>query len=141
MHFPAGVVANSANGTRPGTFGWLTWTGEPSEPALMKSLMPPGDSASYINPDNAADHLVSIGDWVPGRPGVANSAAVRAALDRLKTQDITVPVWDAAEDQGANSRYHVSNFARLSASVHYAIGGRRSGVRNRSGEDRGGKAP
>ncbi len=72
------IIPNISNGTQPGNFGWLSWTGNPSEPALVASLTPPGNSDTYVNPDNPNDHLVSVGDDVPGKPGVSNSSAVRA---------------------------------------------------------------
>lgn len=108
---PGQVVENIFNGQGPGQFGWLTWTGEQGVPSLVESLTPPGTSHLYVNPNNPADHSVSIGDWVGGRPGVANSAGVRAALDNLMTQDIIVPVWDAATGSGSNARYRVANYA------------------------------
>jgi hypothetical protein len=108
-----GVIPDVYNGSQPGNFGWLTWAGSPSVPTLVTSLTPPGNSATYVNPSNAADHVVSIGDWVQGKPGVSNSSQVRAALDRLKTLDITVPVWDTAAGQGNNSTYRVAAFARV----------------------------
>ena len=80
------------DGTQPGNFGWLTWTGNPSAPTLAKSLTPPGDSVTYINPLHPADHVVSVGDGVSGAPGTKNSQAVRTALTGLKTNTITVPV-------------------------------------------------
>jgi RHS repeat-associated protein/uncharacterized repeat protein (TIGR01451 family) len=107
------TIADIANGTQPGSFGWLSWRGSPSEPTLVASLTPPGDSNTYTNPDAAGDHVVSIGDWVLAKPGVSDSKKVRNALDRLKTLDITVPVWDAATNNGVNSRYRVASFARV----------------------------
>src|SRR4051794_1306194 len=56
------VIPDILNGMQPGNFGWLTWAGSPSEPTLVKSLTPPGDSNTYINVDNLADHVVSVGD-------------------------------------------------------------------------------
>jgi hypothetical protein len=108
-----GTIADLYNGAGPGNFGWLTWTGNPSEPTLITSLTPPGDSDTYRNPDNPADGIVSIGDWVSGRPGVSNGSKVRAALDVLLTLDITVPVWDLTRGQGGNSQYRVSSFAQV----------------------------
>jgi hypothetical protein len=32
------------NGSQPGNFGWLSWTGDPGEPTLFESLIEPGDS-------------------------------------------------------------------------------------------------
>ncbi len=101
------------NGTGQGNFGWLSWTGANGEPVLVQSLTPPGNSQTYINPNDSADHLLSINDWVYGRPGVANSKGVRDALDLLKTLIITVPVWDMATGQGNNTQYHVAGCARI----------------------------
>jgi uncharacterized membrane protein len=101
------------NGTGPGNFGWLSWTGANGEPALVNSLTPPGDSGTYLNPNNPNDHTLSINDWVYGRPGVANSKGVRDALDVLKSVTITVPVWDTAAGQGSNTKYHIVGFARI----------------------------
>ena len=39
-----GTISNIYDGSAPGNFGWLTWTGDPSVPALVRSLTPPGDS-------------------------------------------------------------------------------------------------
>lgn len=101
------------NGDGPGNFGWLSWTGGPSVPTLVQSLTPPGDSNTYVNPDNPDDHALSVGDWVHGKPGVSNSRLVRDALDNLKGVVITVPVWDEATGHGTNLKYHVVGFARI----------------------------
>jgi len=107
------VVTDIFNGGQAGNFGWLTWAGSPSVPTLVNSLTPPGDSYTYVNPNNPSDHVVSVGDWVQGKPGVSNSSQVRAALDQLKTLDIVVPMWDAASGNGNNSLYRLAGFARM----------------------------
>jgi hypothetical protein len=107
------IIPDIYNGVQPGNFGWLTWAGSPSEPTLGTSLTPPGNSSTYINPLNHADHVVSIGDWVQGKPGVANSFLVRKELDVLEHIDIVVPVWDRALGSGNKSLYHVAAFARV----------------------------
>ncbi len=112
---PSGTaIRDILNGARPGQRGWLTWTGDVSEPVLATSLTLPGDSDTYRNPADATDHSVSVGDWVAGRPGVVNSRAVRDALEALIGREIVVPLWDTARGQGANAAYHVSGFARFS---------------------------
>lgn len=110
---PGQMLIDIYNGSQPGNFGWLTWAGSPNVPTLVQSLTPPGDSHTYVNPYNANDKIVSVGDWVQGSPGVANASNVRDALDTLKQQDIVVPVWNAAEAQGNNANYRVSAFARV----------------------------
>ena len=110
---PGTVVNNIMNGKQPGNFGWLTWAGSPSVPTLAASLTPPGNSDTYVNPDNPNDRVLSVGDWVQGKPGVSNSKNVRDALDALKAVDIVVPVWDQTRGQGNNADYRVAAFARM----------------------------
>src|SRR3954453_22449629 len=50
------VIMDIYNGVGAGNFGWLSWAGDPSEAALETSLTAPGDSGSYINPDDSTDH-------------------------------------------------------------------------------------
>jgi len=107
------VLRDIYNGAQPGNFGWLTWAGSPSEPTLVTSLTPPGNSGTYINPREHSDHLVSVGDFVQGKSGVTDSDQVRKALNVLETIDITVPVWDHAKGRGNNTVYHVVGFARV----------------------------
>ena len=108
---PGAVLRDIANGAGSGNFGWLAWTGDHGVPALVAALIPPGTSQDYIDPDDPGDHLVSVGDRVSGRPGVANAKAVRDTLERLKTLDITVPLYDQASGGGATARYRVASFA------------------------------
>ncbi|MBN1890583.1 MAG: hypothetical protein JW850_21495, partial [Thermoflexales bacterium] len=110
---PGQELTDIYNGSGPGNFGWLSWAGDQGVPALVNSLTPPGDSHTYINPYDPTDHVLSAGDWVYGRPGVANAKAVRDALDGLKNTVITVPVWYAASGQGSNAKYLVVGFARI----------------------------
>jgi hypothetical protein len=106
-------VLNVYNGTGAGNFGWLSWMGDPSEPTLVTSLTPPGNSSTYSNPANAADHTLTVNKAVYGKPGVSNSKAVRDALTTLESQAIAVPVWDSAAGSGNNATYHVSAFALI----------------------------
>jgi PKD repeat protein len=110
---PGDVIDHIFNGRQPGNFGWLTWAGDPSVPVLINSLTPAGDSHTYVNPDDPDDNVVSVGDWVYGRPGVANARNVRVALDALKSVDIVVPVWDVAEDHDDVTRYRIAGFAQV----------------------------
>ncbi len=119
---PGSTLPDIFNGSQSGSFGWLSWSGEQGVPSLVTSLTYPGDSETYVNPNDPDDHLLSLGDWVQGRPGVSNSSQVRAALDALKAVDVDVPVWDSATGGGSNSQYHVVAFARVRLLDYYLPG-------------------
>jgi hypothetical protein len=107
------VIHDIYNGTQPGNFGWLSWAGSPDEPTLVRSLSVPGDCNTYVNPDDATDHVVSVGDWVQGKPGVSNSEGVRDALDNLEDYEVVVPVWDQVRGTGSQAAYRICAFARV----------------------------
>ncbi|MFN7783664.1 MAG: Ig-like domain-containing protein, partial [Lysobacterales bacterium] len=100
-------------GTGPGNFSWLSWSGATDAPTLANSLQPPGDSYTYRNPDNSADQVLNIADFAQGATGAMNAAAVRAALDRLKQEDILLPVWSERRGQGSRFDYRVQRFVRV----------------------------
>jgi hypothetical protein len=100
-------------GGSSGNFGWLSWDGDGSAPRLATSLEIPGDSDTYENPNDEADHVIDIGDWIPGNTGISNSSAVRKNLNTLMSYDIVVPVWDAVTGSGANTQYKVYAFAKV----------------------------
>jgi len=105
-----------------GNFGWLTWAGSPSAPVLANSLTLPGDSDTYVNPNNASDTVLDVGDWAQGSPGVTGAKAVKNALNALLNVPITVPVWDQHQGSGNNLDYHVVSFARI-ALTEYRLNG------------------
>jgi RHS repeat-associated protein len=107
------TIIDMLNGAGTGNFGWLSWTGRQDIQTLATSLTPPGDSNTYINPNDSQDHVVSPGDWVRGTTGVSNSSMVRDALDRLLMVDSIVPVWDNAAGTGSTLRYQIVRFARI----------------------------
>jgi hypothetical protein len=110
---PGQVVPNIYFGDGPGNFGWLSWTGNLGAPALANSLTPAGDSATYVNPHDPDDHILSAGDWVRGGPGLQNAQLVRNALDALTGYTAVVPVWDVTQGQGNSTMYHVTGFAEI----------------------------
>lgn len=125
---PGTVIDDILNGSGSGNFGWLTWTGDTSVPALVASLTPPSNSDTYINPNDPADHSLDVGDWVAGKPGVSNAKAVRRALDNLLGVDIVVPVWDTAQGNGANATYQVAAFAQVQLLAYQLPGQNRLSV-------------
>lgn len=117
------ITRTVSYGTGNGNFGWLSWNSDILPETLVPSLTMPGNSNIYINPDNPADHIVSIGDWVSGRPEVSGNQAISSALDVFAASHyrMIVPVWDQATDQGNTLRYHVSGFAWIYAIEDYSV--------------------
>ena len=111
-------VGDILNSDLPGQQGWVTWTGNVSESALAASLALPGNSATYVDPDDPADRAVSERDWVQAKPDVVSGRGVRTALDRLVGEEIVVLVWDATRGVGVNAAYRVAGFARFSVTRH-----------------------
>ncbi len=103
-------------GTRPGNYSWLSWTGRTDANTLEASLIPPGDSHTYANPDDASDGRLDVADWVQGAPGVKNSRGVRDRADALLGRNIIVPVWGEVRGQGARFDYKTARFAVISLS-------------------------
>jgi hypothetical protein len=53
---PGAILDDIFEGAAPGQFGWLSWSGSPSEVLLAQSLEPPGNSQTYVNPEDSRDH-------------------------------------------------------------------------------------
>ncbi|RLC84004.1 MAG: hypothetical protein DRI37_09570, partial [Chloroflexi bacterium] len=111
------------NGVDLGNYSFLTWQGEVSEPILAHSLLLPGDSYRYINPDQPSDHRPDITDWLQGAPGVMNSRTVRDNMDALIGKTIVLPVWDELRRSGSRFDYHTAAFARVILN-DYALNGK-----------------
>lgn len=94
-----------------GNFSLMSWTGKNDTNTFADSLLPPGNSNTYINHNDPTDHKVDIGDWVQGSPGVKNANKIRTNLNVLLNQEIIVPVWGTQEGKGANYNYLVQQFA------------------------------
>jgi hypothetical protein len=53
LNVPTNTVINDIfSGAQLNNFGCLTWTGDPTDSPLQSSLIPPGDSTDYMNPDD-----------------------------------------------------------------------------------------
>jgi hypothetical protein len=110
---PSNIVVDVFNGVLSQDFSWVTWTGDLSQPTLVASLVPPGNSTNYVNPDVLDDHEVNVGDWIVGRPGVPNSIDIRDALDNLHDTDLIVPIFDEVRGTEEAPAYHVSGFVKI----------------------------
>jgi hypothetical protein len=138
------VILNIFNGAGHGNFGWLTWTGDTTEAALVTSLTGSGNVSTYINPDTANNEQLAVGDWVLSKQGISNSLDVRNALDSLEDIDIMLPVWDQIRGSGTTLAYHISAFVRVHIEGYRLPGQPRISVTflgsfdNPSGDDGGG---
>lgn len=106
-----------------GNFGWLTWAGSPSAPVLKNSMTPPGDSETYVNPYDANDHTINLGDWIEGSTGNMHSLA--SILDQywVNTDRVMViPLFDATEERGAKFNYRAAGFGAMKI-TGYSLGG------------------
>jgi hypothetical protein len=110
---PGDVILDIFNGAGHGNFGWMTWTGDTTEAALVTSLTGTGNASTYINPDTSNNEQLAVGDWVLGKLGVSNSLGVRDALDALEDDQIMLPVWDQVRGSGTTLAYHISAFVRV----------------------------
>ena len=112
------------NGSTPGNFGWMTWSGSNATGTLATSLTSPGDAGTYTNPNNPADHKLDLGDWVWGDPGISNASSVRDALDALIASGttLTIPVWDNVTGNGNNTQYRVAGFALIRLTSYHLPG-------------------
>lgn len=119
---PPTAVDGLPRGTGPGNFSWLTWAGSPSAPVLAASLAPPGDSHTYVDPDEPADRQPDAGDWVQGATGSMNADAVRSAMTTLQQHEIVVPAWRETRGNGNRLDYRIQRFARIRLTGHDLTG-------------------
>jgi len=138
------VIMDIFNGAAHGNFGWMTWTGDTTEAALVTSLTGAGNASTYINPDTSNNEQLAVGDWVLGKLGVSNNINVRDALDALEDNEIILPVWDQVRGSGPTLAYHISGFAKVQIKGYRLPGQSRITVLflgvfdNPSGDDGGG---
>ena len=106
-----------------GNYSWLTWAGNNDSSTLADSLVVPGNSHTYTNPNNASDQQIDINDWVQGAPGVKNGRRVRDNLDLLIGQDIIIPIWSNKQGQGSHFDYQVQQFGIIEI-TRYRLSGK-----------------
>lgn len=113
------------NGSAPGNFSFLNWTGDPgsgNEGTLQAALTGDGtlskgfNEAPWADPKTTAPanyplapHVLSIGDWIYGNSGLSWSTDVRNALQTLanKRAVVILPIIDNYAGNGNNSAFHL----------------------------------
>ncbi|WP_144394758.1 cadherin-like domain-containing protein [Pleionea sediminis] len=103
-------------------FDWLTWDGDQDKRSLEESLIPPGNSEIYINPDDFNDTVLSIGDFVQSREKVKKNKDAKERLEDLEDTIITIPVWSNRREvderrkgkgKDDNFDYQIGSFANI----------------------------
>ena len=110
---PGQSFTNLAGGGGANQFGWATWTGSTALATLATSLVAPGDSQTYVNPDNAADHRFDVTDWVPAIAGSVDTPAVRDSLTALLQREVVVPEWRETRTRAGGTDFWITRFIRV----------------------------
>ena len=110
---PGQNFSNLAGGGGANQFGWVSWTGAPSPATLANSLVAPGDSQTYANPDAATDTRIDIGDWAQGVAGSMDTPEVRASLSALLQREIVVPEWRETRTRAGGTDYWITRYSRI----------------------------
>ncbi|HFD39774.1 MAG TPA: VWA domain-containing protein [Anaerolineae bacterium] len=102
-----------------GSFGWLSWDGDPSNPTLIANMTDTSRSGQW-----------SVGDMVPTSVGLMVSRGVRDALkNRIDNRvdlnpsqpaTVTLPIFDYTEGNGQNKKYHIIGFGRFRLECYHA---------------------
>jgi RHS repeat-associated protein len=110
-------ITDVPHGADADRFTWLTWTSDPHEYTLARSLIPPGDSYLYTEPGEPSDRIVDAGDWVERVPDPLDTAAVRSKLNEHVGKLMLVPVRGASRTRGTKFDDQVAQFVviRLTA--------------------------
>lgn len=123
IDFTPGQIYDITDGKdAPGGFGWLSWDGSNSAPALSDSICNPNNisfslDSPYDSPGSYGGYIgtnPATGEtWFPVDPGKSNSSAVRACLDGWINSGATVliPVYDIVTGNGNNAAYHITGVA------------------------------
>jgi hypothetical protein len=102
-----------------GSFGWLTWDGDPSNTTLVDNMEDTSRSGRW-----------SVDDSISSATGVMKSNGVRQELaNRINNQlnmkpsrpmTVTLPIFDYTEGTGSNLKYHIVGFANFRIECYHA---------------------
>ncbi|MBX3714256.1 MAG: hypothetical protein KF800_20005 [Lysobacter sp.] len=94
-------ITDLPHGPASSQFTWLTWTSDPHEYTLARSLIPPGDSYLYTEPGDPSDRIVDAGDWVERVSDALDTSLIRSKLGQHLGGLMLVPVRGASRARGA----------------------------------------
>lgn len=130
-----GMVYRVQQGSGSGNFGWLAWNEgiSANSNTLGDSLGWPGNAKDYrdhgdggqvlpgqthvvrgyVEPGDASDTELQIGDWVAGSTGSINSGPNRAIFEEHvgRGRTLRLMIWSEAAGTGVNGRYKITGFA------------------------------
>ncbi|MCL1041909.1 DUF1566 domain-containing protein [Shewanella marisflavi] len=99
-----------AFGNATDNHSWVTWSGDTSGSAAAISLTPPGNDSSYVNPNDATDSVLGIGDWISGLSSFPISGGVTDALDSQLGNDLIIPLWGQVDSNSGTEKFKVEQF-------------------------------
>jgi hypothetical protein len=122
------VIGTVASGLGIDQFCWLAWTAaDANDAALQTSISMTPNSANYVNPLDATDRFMDVGDWV--HAFTSTGTATRTAIDTIKTtapgtiRNVIVPVIDSANLGTTPQRVRISGFALIQITDRSVNGG------------------
>jgi len=111
-HLPYRIFEKDEHFPGTGSFGWISWTADPSNTTLVDNME-----------DTTRSGIWSVGSMIPTATGVMGSNGVkteltyrvdnRIDLDPTRPATVTVPIFDYTEGTGSNLKYHIVGFGRF----------------------------
>jgi hypothetical protein len=107
----AGHVYLIREGVGDGGLAWLRWSGCSSAACLSDSLTYPGNSHTYVNPNDPEDNELNAGDWVRLFTGnvAALSLDVNPHVDRERP--LRFILYDEVQGTGSEAQVRIAAFA------------------------------
>ena len=100
-------------GAGPGPVLLADLGGEPQRSHAGHEPTPPGNSYTYVNPDDDTDWLLSAGDWVKGASGNDEQLGGAGAARRAPRPGDRRPRLVGNPGQGNNFQYKAQDFVRV----------------------------
>ncbi len=94
-------------------FTFLCWRPSCDANALITSLIYPGDSYNYVNPNDFDDTELNVGDWVLAHSGNVGSLDALLSYYIDRQAPIRLIIYDAVQSQGSEVQVKISGFAVL----------------------------
>lgn len=102
--------------TSDSNWRWAVWSGGTSRSEMGTRLAFPGNSETYVNPLNAADTRIDVGDRITTTTDADNHNDIRNPINDVvgNTRTVVVPLYSAI----TSSRATVSGFAKVRVTAY-----------------------